>query len=253
MNTFLKHLKQQQVRAFTLLEVLASLSIVTLVILGPLTSSVNSSSFARQTKDVMTSTYLAEEALELLHYQYDTLYLACANNVEACLGQILSEETPGGAAWRLFKTRLQSSSLLDGTVSCFDTDGCSYDFLDMRSAASITNPKKYLPTGDYCPKLALVTSAVIGTVDGIRNYYVCSGIIADPSSLIDTPLTIKKTTYSRKIQLQSIKTFEEGSGTGLAHLEWYNDDLVITATVSFRRSNGVMRNIKVVDFLHARS
>ena len=251
MNTFLKHLKQQQVRAFTLLEVLASLSIVTLVILGPLTSSVNSASFARQTKDVMTSTYLAEEALELLHYQYDTLYLACANNVEACLGQILPEETPGGAAWRLFKTRLVDIS--SGSVSCFDVNGCSYDFLDMRSAASITNPKKYSPTGEYCPKLALVTSAVIGTVDGIRNYYVCSGIIADSSSLIDTPLTIKKTAYSRKIQLQSIKTFEEGGGTGLAHLEWYNDDIVITTTVSFRRANGVMRNIKVIDFLHALS
>ena len=258
MNIFFKHLIEQKVKAFTLLEVLASLSIVTLVILGPLSSSVNSASFARQTKDVMTSTYLAEEALELLHYQYDSLYLACANDRDACSSLFvptLDGETSGGKAWRLFKKRLQNSNLLDGTVSCFDVNGCSYDFLDMRNATNITDPKKYSPTGNYCPKLSLVRSAVIGTVDGIRNYYVCSGItMADYSSLVDTPLSIKKTAYSRKVFVESKVTFNEGvTSTAPANLELYHDDLLITATVSFRRANGVVRNIKVVDFLHARS
>ena len=235
-HSFLKKLKKNNVEAFTLLEVLASLAIVTLVILGPISSAVNSASFARQTKDVMTSTYLAEEALEMLHYQYDSLYLQCANNQGACLVSSLAGETPGEKSWRLFKERLAYNT--SPYVSCFTANGCSYDFIDLLSSTSVDPIAKYSPAGDECRKLARV-SATVG--EQVINKYVCSGI---PSHNAGPSVT---TAYSRSVTVESKQAFFSDNSPS------YNDDLLITAKISFRRSNGILRTIQVVDFLHARS
>lgn len=256
MNTFFNH-TNPKIKAFTLLEVLASFSIVTLVILGPLTFSINSASYSRQSKDVLTAQYLAQEALELLHYQHDTLYIACVNEKDACdpvSAPILDGETRGGKAWRLFKTRLHSTD--SGAVSCFSENGCSYDFLDMLIATSVTAPLKYSPNGTVCPGLSMVYSTVTGYDDNIRNYYVCSSIDQTDigNKLKDNHFSVKRTAYLRKINIESVPTFTETNAPSApANLGLYQDDLVITATVSFRRSNGIMRHIKVVDFFHARS
>lgn len=248
MNLFFLH-NNKGIKAFTLLEVLASLAIITLVILGPLTFAVNSSSFARQTKDVMVSTYLAEEMIELLHHQYDTLYLACVNDKDACQGQVLPNETPSNTAWRLFKTRLNGGG---SGVSCFNNNGCSFDFLDLLNT---TNPAFYDPSNANggCPMLSLVSSFVTGIDTSIRNYYVCSGISLGSSRLKDDELSVKKTTYTRKITIQSKNTFETGFLSGTPNLGLYNDDLLITATVSFRKFNRIIRSVNVTDFLHSRS
>lgn len=254
MNLFFNQQRNTKVRAFTLLEVLASFAIVTLVILGPLTFSINSASYSRQSKDVLTAQYLAQEALELLHYQYDTLYIACSNEKDACdtlIVPTIDGETKGAKAWRLFKTRLSDTS--DGSASCFSSDGCSFDFLDMLNATSTTPPKKYVPLSNKCPKLSMVYSALDGNV---INYYVCSSIDqADLGNrLKDNHFTVKQSAYSRKVNVVSVPTFNEvNSPSSPVNIGLYQDDLIVTATVSFRRSNGVMRNIEVVDFFHARS
>lgn len=261
MKLFCTSNHHKNIRAFTLLEVLASLSIVTLVILGPLTSSINSSAYSKQSKDLMVSLYLAEESLELLRHQYDTLYIACANDKDACEESVfptVAGETSGGKAWRLFKTRLNDSSVL-GTVSCFDTDGCSYDFLDMMEASSVTPPKKYDPTSTECPSLSMVQSAPYGELygidTGVRNYYVCSSIDQTDINdrLKDNHFNVSKTTYTRSIFVESKPTFTEANPpSSPANLGLYQDDLVVTSTVSFRRSNGLVRSITVTDFFHAR-
>lgn len=242
-----------KIKAFTLLEVLASLTIVTMVILGPLTSAINSSSYARQTKDVMVSTYLAEEALELLHYQYNTLYLACSSSVDACSSR---EDglTPGEQAWKLFKTRLNDDTSAPGLVSCFSSDGtggCSYDFLDMMDATSATPPKKYSPTGEDCSQLSMVTSIVTG-IDGVRNYFVCSGIGISSPRLVDNALSVLKKTYSRRVTVVSVPTFETSCGIDAPHSACYYDDLIVTVHISFKRPNQSIRTITVTDFFHAR-
>ena len=66
-------------KAFTLLETLTSIAILSFVIVGPLTVIMGSSSYARQTKDVMVATYLAEESEKILQNQYETLYIDCKN------------------------------------------------------------------------------------------------------------------------------------------------------------------------------
>lgn len=244
----MKFLKLQphnkNIQAFTLLEVLASLAIVTMVIMGPLISAVSSSSYAVQSKDVMVATYLAEEALELLHYQNDSLYLqcikaklACDNTVPTLMRGSGGLETPGEKAWRLFKTRLDG----DGSISCFS--GCSYDFFDM-STTTKTVPTLYLPTSDDCKYLAQASVVVVDFKPFVRTYYACSGV---PDHVKDA-FTVAKTSYSRKVVVESKDTFE-----GLDPLPHYYDDLLITSTVTFRRSNGTIRTIKVTDFLRAHS
>lgn len=232
---------RSRIKAFTLLEVLASLSIVTLVIMGPLTSTISSSSYAGQSKDVMVATYLAQEAIELLHSQRSSLYIQCIKIKEACDSTVPTlergiggEETPGEKAWRLFKTRLAGS----GAVSCFD--GCSFDFFDMASTSKAI-PTLYLPTSEECQYLALVSSAVI---DSVRNYYVCSGVTAHT----EDGYSVVKKSYSRKITVESRDTFENDPDE-----EHYYDDLLVTATVTFRRVNGTIRTIIVTDFLRAHS
>lgn len=256
MKLFPAHIHRSSVRAFTLLEVLASFSIVTLVILGPLTFSINSASYSRQSKDVIVSEYLAQEALELLHHQYDTLYIACANIVDACDGSVPtnSGENSGAKAWRLFKERLHDTT--GGSTSCFDAQGCAFDFLDMSLATTITPPKKYSPVDTDCPRLSVVNAAVLPFDPTIRNYYVCSGIdqADEGGRLKDNHYSVKKSAYSRVINVTSVPTFTEAlPPSAPANLGLYQDDLIITASVSFRRSNGVLRTIKVTDFFHPRS
>ena len=254
-------LKTKNVRAFTLLEVMASLVIVTMVILGPLTSAINASSYARQTKDVMISTYLAEEAIELLHFQLDSLYLECVSGVLSCdpAGDVsapeVTDKKASEKAWWLFKKRMS----IPGS-SCFDSDGRSYDFLSMSTTTGNT-ASTYATSSSVCSGTSLISSAVTGVEDGggLRNYYTC-GTITDINDLrlmnggSLSVLSIKKSAYSRKVKITSLPSgFETVSPTGPVNLEWFYDDLIVTAEVSFRRSNGVMRTIQVSDFLHIRS
>ena len=60
-------------KAFTLIEVLVSLWIITIAVLGPLAAAINSSSTSRNTKDVVISSYLAQESFELLRFSRDSL------------------------------------------------------------------------------------------------------------------------------------------------------------------------------------
>ncbi len=219
---------RSRVRGFTLVETLTATFVISMVVLGPLTVAIHASSYARETKNLMTATYLAQEALELLHQQQDSIYLRCvsADNVNCPLTDPDGNgtyELPKEAAWRIFRSRLSAG------VDCFAASGCSYDVIDMTTNQD-ANPTKYLPTSTSCKYLS-ITSA---------NLYVCSGVSAH---ITGTPV---QTTFSRKVQISALDTFVEGSTK-------YNDDFRVTVTVSFVRANGYVRQIQVVDFLHARS
>ena len=90
------------------------------------------------------------------------------------------------------------------------------------------NPTKYSSTGSSCSTLAVSANHV----------YVCSGAHGG--------VGFTATSFTRTIMLTSVKTFSGGD-------EDYNDDLRVTAYVSFKRPNGFSKKIKVVDFLHARA
>lgn len=221
--------QKKSVKGFTLVETLVSTMIITVVILGPMTVANNASTYARQTKDTMTAIYLAQEAIELLRHQQDSLYLRCLGQTNTSC-TLLNSELPKEAAWRIFRERLGNNTQ---GASCFSIDnasGCAYDFIDMTSNDNGDfNPPKYSGISSSCKGLSISGD----------HTYVCTGVHG-------TGVGYTPTLFSRFIFVTSIQTFPE---TG----EIYNDDLRVTVIVSFRRANGYMKQIKVVDFLHARA
>lgn len=230
MKEFIKNIIRNRggtkIRAFTLVETLVSTMIISLVILGPLTVAINASTYARQTKDIMVGTYLAEESAELLHHLQDSVYLKCVADSSStntvCQAQADSNgiyETPKETAWRVFENYLTSG------VSCFGASGCSYDFINM-TADEDTVPTKYLPTDNLCSSLSITSNFL----------YVCTGAHGAGATL---------TSFKRSVFLESIPTYSGNDSV-------YNDDIRVTVYVTFRRQNGYTRTIKLTDFLHAR-
>lgn len=237
---FTKHNKNS-VKAFTLLETLTSIAIISAVVLGPLTVAVNSSSYARQTKDVMSSVYLAEETIELLRHQQDSYYIACLKSQDPCgAGIPLPDETVGETSWRIFK------DALGGTNSCFSPDSCSYDFQDLIFSTT-TDMTKYSTSTAECSTLVVASAPMVvdgDLLDTLRKYYVCNGV---PSHMTGASQYLAPG-YTRRVTVESLPSFETASST-----YYYHDDLRVSTTVTYRASNGRIRQIKVVDFLHARS
>lgn len=254
-------------QGFTLLETLVSIGIFALILVGPLTVISGSSVYARQTKDNMVSTYLAEESLELLQNRYSSLYLLCKKQPEtAACDSLNDDETSGQIAWRVFKERIGS----DGTQpSCFLSEnpyGCSYDNLSM--IGDVTSwPVRYVGGSEECKYLIEVSTTTGayfpnseytdpgnsqgehgGEVSnglvlyGKRNMYVCKGL----EYHIPVGSTIGTKHFERVLSVESLPTFETG---GI--LSQYNDDLRITSTVKFKGVNGLTRTVTVVRFMHA--
>ena len=157
-----KRKRQISTRGFTLVETIVSTMVITVVILGPLTVANNASTYARQTRDTMTSVYLAQEAIELLRHQQDSIYLRCIG-LESSNCPLGNGETPREAAWRIFtEDRLAANTY---GYSCYsDSSGCSYDFIDMASNMDLP-PSKYSISSTECNTLSV----------GTNHDYVCTG------------------------------------------------------------------------------
>jgi prepilin-type N-terminal cleavage/methylation domain-containing protein len=230
MNFFLhkNRVRVSASRGFTLIETLVSTMIITLVILGPLTVASNASSYARLTKDTLIANYLAQEAIELLRHQQDSVYIRCIQaTVSSCVA--VNNETPQEAAWRIFKERMGSNPQ---GISCFYTDnpiGCAFDVMYM-TANQDSSPTKHTSTQAPCAMLYIQTSTGL---------YVCAGSFAGQ-------LGYAPTRFSRSVSLTALPTLGGAD-------QPYNDDIRVTVTVTFKQPNGYLKQVKVVDFLHARS
>ena len=215
-------------KGFTLIETLVSSLIITLVILGPLTLASNASTYARITKDTLIATYLAQEALELLHTQQDSVYIRCIQATSSFVCTPNGSETLQQTAWRLFKARLS------GSPSCFASEnsgGCAYDFIDMTQNMDAL-PSKYDSSAPSCDTLSVETSTKL---------YVCTGAHA-----VGGGYTVSN--FSRSVSIVSVPSITNIGGSTA-----YDDDLRITVTVTFKRPNGYLHQVKVVDYLHARA
>jgi prepilin-type N-terminal cleavage/methylation domain-containing protein len=234
-------------RGFTLLETLTSIAILAMVIIGPLAVIINSSSYARETKDTVIATYLAEEAIELLQNQYDSLYVFCKKQPSDPLCTTATSETPGQIAWRLFKQRLGDGG--DAThPSCFlkrengdpdNASGCSYDFVYMIGDIT-TSPSRYITTEPECKYIVGVATT---TTTGIRHMYVCQGV---SSHYMNGEIDSKN--FTRSVSVEWLPSSFE---VGATMAEYYQDDLRITVEVEYRGVNGYPRTITVVRFMHS--
>ncbi|MEN9881078.1 MAG: hypothetical protein RLZZ308_261 [Candidatus Parcubacteria bacterium] len=224
---------KKRIRGFTLLETLVSITIITLVIIGPLAFFTTSSSYARQTRETMVATYLAEEAIELWQNHYDSLYVYCKKqpSLDPCIPT--GDETTGETAWRVFKSQIATESAYS---SCFVTQnsaGCSFDFIDFLNSATGT-PPRYGTTGNECQYLVEVSSSTLHS-------YVCKGV---PTHISGTPM---RALYKRTVKVERLDTFD-----GPQPEDQYNDDVRFTVDVSFRGVNGVTRSVQLVRYIHPR-
>lgn len=232
--------------AFTLIEAIVSTGLIITAIIGPLSVAVNSSNYARDTRNQIIASYLAQESIELLRFYRDTLFLRCVNSTTSCAAQDLgggNYEQSYEAAWRLFKTGLSGGG---GNASCFtasNSSGCAYDISSFLQAPG-SSPVLYFPGQSSCTYLArddrkqnASTSPTTYTTDGM---YLCS-----TNANGFTP-----TTFSRIVKITSIPVIPGGLVNN--YDTNYNDDLRIEVTVQYTQSNGYTKQIKVVDFIRAR-
>lgn len=246
-------------KGFTLLETLASVAIISFVIIGPLAAIVNSSSYARKTKDTMTATYLAEESIELLQNQYDSLFVYCRKNPDVAPCISATGESPSQVAWRVFKTRL---SAIDSQPSCYladNPDGCAFDTFNMIGDITLT-PTRYVASSPSCSTIIEVSTPVTvqvlppgdqagGLIDKIinRHTYMCKGL--NDLSRFPAGASTSTKTFARKITIERLSAPFEAL---LLPDQQYHDDLRIVTKVDFRTLYGSTGSVSITRFMHAR-
>lgn len=244
------------IKGFTLLETLASIAILSVSIVGPLAVMVRSSSYARQTKDVITATYLAEEGVELLQNQFDSLYILCKKVPESptCIPSLTNPaESSGEIAWRVFKQRL-STTVTPSCYNTIDSNGCTYDYSDMVKNGDITVPPTIRTTTDTSCLYIVPITVTITEVDTIASSLLVTVFIDRDihkyvcSANIPVGAVTENKQFQRKVVVEPLATFEVG-----VPLEGqYNDDLRITSSVSFKGTSGVTHTVKAIRFMHSR-
>lgn len=233
---------KNSIQAFTLIETIVSIGVIMAAIIGPLSVAVNSSTQAQDTKYQMISTYLAQEAVELLKFYRDSLFIPCTNQTSACAAIDIgggNYEQNNESAWRRFKAGL-TGSITSGTGSCFSVDGCVIDVGGFQDPA--LGVITWLPS--TCPLLYVDETKLKGgssaQTDGM---YGCLDSTFPPSALS----RVKKTAFKRIVTLTSIPATSAST-----YDINYNDDLRVSVTVSYTRPNGFIKSVTVVDFIRSR-
>ena len=238
-------------KAFTLIEVLVSLWIITVAILGPLAVAINSSSASRDTKDIVISSYLAQEAFELLRFSRDTIFLKCIGNDPASCVAIpipVSTTTPDyengqESAWRLFKEAIATTD--PSNKSCFvsqNANGCTYDIEGFLTAPAAL-PTIFSAAGVECALLNRDTrrqDGITGSASPTDGMYLCS----------DHSGNLSPTSFKRTVKITSIPSILPNVPG--SYDELYNDDLRIEVTISYSKTNLLIKKVKTVDFIRAR-
>jgi type II secretory pathway pseudopilin PulG len=255
-------------KGFTLLETITATAILAFVIIGPLATIVNSSSYARKTKDTMTAMYLAEGTVEMLQNRYDSIYVLCRKLPDdpAC-APLVPNESSAQIAWRLFKTQLTAET---GATSCFVSDpnpvnsnplGCSFDSLDMTGTPTST-PTRYVAGSPECSALVDVAVPIsdsispgntqaggiggLTTNNSVRHIYRCSGV----GGRVPTNAVVSAKSFNRSITLEQIPVNFEASAL-VPFLQQYNDDIRIVSKVEFKTFRNATTSVMITRFMHA--
>lgn len=237
-------------KAFTIIEVLVGLWIITVAILGPLAVAINSSSSSRNSKDTIVSAYLAQESFELMRFLRDTMFLRCITADASCVSTTIpplgiENEQSSETAWRLFKNILSNGG---GADSCFvveNPDGCTYDQEGILSNARINpvlDPDIYSATAADCEYLYHDNRRQLGatTTSSTDGMYLCDS----QGGLLSA------TEFKRVVKVTSIPSIVPNIPG--SYDELYNDDLRIEVTVSYSKSNMLTKRVKAIDFIRAR-
>ncbi len=213
LKTFTKNKNQ---KAFTLVETLTAMTIIILAILGPLTVAVYSFSYATETRDNITATYLAGEAIELLRYKRDSIHID---------GTFKTGSIYAVNPWSSFKNIFGTQSPVGGCYIDPTThigNGCAFDIFTIDDPSPIV----------ACPFLYRNEAVTNPTY-----LYSCnSGLYSSPDNV--------KTSFSRNVKMENIVQVNNPIPD--------EDDIRVTSTVTYKKSNGLSKNITVIDFIHRR-
>jgi Tfp pilus assembly protein PilV len=243
--------KQKSIQAFTLIETLIALTVITITIMGPLSVAITTSSYSKNTKDVITANYLAHEGVELVRLKRDSVYLECENDTATCPPisfAAANMENLSQTAWRTFKERMRDSvnPTYGLQLSCFtddNPDGCSFDVLGMVQTGSQTGQRlSSLDTG--CSSLFVdnrldqttYNPSGVGVTDRV---YLCANT--------GLALGYADSGFRRVIKLTSVSPQYASS-----FQRTYEDDVRVESTVTYTRGLGVQSITRAIDYLHAR-
>jgi Tfp pilus assembly protein PilV len=251
MKKLFLHKKIQPRKAFTLIETLLATMVISMVILGPLTVSITSSAYAKDTKKVITANYLAHEGLEIVRFKRDSVFVECQSGQATCVPisfNASAMENTQQASWRIFKERMRTVVNASGVQpSCFVDDnpeGCSFDaYAATQTGSGAVN--RYVGGDDRCSSLynddrldqpAGYSSVGVGVTDRV---YVCkeNGV----------PYDYSDSGYARVIKMTSV-TLPYGDD----YQNMYEDDVRVESAVTYTRAHGILRTVRAVGYLHAR-
>lgn len=232
-----------KIKAFTLIEALASIALITSIIIGPLTLMMNSIAYSRNAKDNLMSTLLAQEGVELIRNRRDSILISCLNSfntagdstcTKVLVGGNGALESPGEASWRIFKEQMStqgSSCIVDDT----NQDGCAFD-----AYAFINNPLDS-PVNMYSASSPACRELMVYEDPSDR-----AGMYACPASLSSG----ENGRYSGKWRSVKIEKINQTSPS--TYDLYYSDDLKVTSHVTYTGPTGVKRTVTQIDYLRAR-
>ncbi len=238
-------------RAFTLIETLLATLVISMVILGPLTVSITSSSYAKDTKKVITASYLAHEGLELIRFKRDSAFVECQSGQATCVPisfTASSMENTQQASWRIFKERFRTAVNGNGVQpSCFtddDPEGCAFDVYGVTQTGSgIAN--RYVAADDRCSSMY-----TDNRLDQPSGYDVTGMGVTDRVYVCKEnglPYDYSDTGFARVIKLTPVSL-----SYGDDYQKMYEDDVRVESAVTYTRVHGIKRTVRAVDYLHAR-
>ena len=249
-------IKIKKIQAFTLIETLVSVALISLVILGPLSVAITSASYAKNTKDAITATYLAHEGIELVRFKRDSTYVECQNNTATCTVNLLTSggiETIQQAAWRLFKERFGiDSGLVSSSLglqpSCFTNQsiaGCAFDVYGIVNTGSGVGQRVRGDT-DECSTLYTDTR-----IDQIPPPYPGNGVGVTDHIYVckEKGITYSYTDSSYKRVIKLTSTYVS---TASQYTKDYEDDVRVDSVVTYTRGMGLLHTVRAIDYLHAR-
>jgi len=117
-RTAFRNFRTESVRAFTLVETLVAVAIITIAIAGPMVTASKAALAANLSKDQLIASYLAQEGIEYVRMLRDQTYLTASQTYDPdSSGPSLSE-----IAWDDFVrgTELTSITNCRGSVCTFD-------------------------------------------------------------------------------------------------------------------------------------
>lgn len=235
-----KFFAKKYLRGFSLIEAMVGIFIISVVIGGPMTIAGRAAQGIRSSKEIFTSTFLGEEAIELIRFKRDTLFLECSDVLSVNCGIItyagVAEIAPGDPAWRIFKAQFGYPNSL-----CFSANGCTFDDQSILLSPIATSTEVYDASSTSCGTLYQDRTSQLKDIPNASSLgfmYLCGTHKVASSTDAQITRVIKMTSTSTA----ACPSFDCS----------YSDDIKVDVNMTYR-FNGSNKTITVTDFIKPRS